>query len=117
MRQSVRSVPPRRISGKLPSLLLLGVLLGSSVGCAGNRVGSQSTWGLCMQGNRTPTEHLVETARLLEGHNDFSDLARSAKLLSNGPEEGFGVIARDLRATFIGPFSWEELRSTFRLLE
>ena len=70
-----------------------------------------------MQGNRTPTQHLGQTVRMLDGHNDFSDLARSAELLASGPEEGFGVIARDLHATFIGPFSFEELRSTFRLLE
>ena len=62
----------------LPVALALALLLGSLIGCAGNRIGSRSTWGLWMQENRTPTQHLGQTVRLLDGHNDFSDLARSA---------------------------------------
>jgi hypothetical protein len=82
-------------------------------------IGSRSSWELFARDVRTPRQRLGDTFRLLEGENDWQDVRKSAALL-DGPEHakgGFDVISRDLRRTFAPPFNFEELRSTFRLLE
>ncbi len=101
---------------KLKLLALIAVVCLFNAGCASS-VGTRSSWELWnMTGSQGTFGHVKRTVDLLEGSNDFSDVAKSAELLMQGPESGFRVIGRDLHQTFWGPFSFEELRSTFRLL-
>lgn len=102
-----------RVSG-LAAILLLATLL---PGCGFSKDGSRSSWELWQQESRGSWTRLRETVDQLEGGNDPSDIARTGKLLTQGSQGGFGVIGRDLGRTFFPPFSFRELRSTFRLLD
>lgn len=101
---------------KLALGLLFLLALGSS-GCAGN-IGSRGTWGLWNQGSRLDgVRGLAQTGAHLEGFNSFSDVRSTWKLLfETGREGGFLVAIDDLFSKFIGPYSFEGMRSTFRHL-
>jgi hypothetical protein len=101
-------------------LALVALLCGACwflPGCASySSTGSMSTWDLLMMGGGDSWKGIRDTSRLLEGGNDLSDVATTARLLMAGPEEGFDVIRNDLRKTFAPPFNFDELRMTLRLL-
>ncbi len=104
----------RRLRLQFVALLAFACLL--NFGCA-STVGSRSTWELWnMTGSQGAFGQLERTVDLLEGSNDFSDVAQCAELFMQGPTGGFRVIAEDLQEIFSSPFSFEELHSTFRLL-
>ncbi len=95
------------------------LILGSAplTGCAYHGHGTTSSWELFKSEKRSSWQRLRDSAALLEGHNDFSDLAVTGRQITKGPSGSFHVIARDLRETFAPPFNFQELRDTLRILE
>jgi hypothetical protein len=108
---------PRRTQAPLRLVWCILCSAALLTGCASRQVGTKSSWELLNQGHQSSAQELSQTVRLLEGGNDWADVAQSARMLDRSREEtGFGAIRDDLGKTFAPPFSFEDLRSTFRLL-
>jgi len=99
---------PRVLRTLLPALILLGV-----TGC--RSVGPSSSWELLTAGNDMGSRGLERTVSLLDRGTGWDDVRRTADLFQNGPKGSFGTVASDAR-TFVEPFSWASMRSTFRHL-
>jgi len=103
-----------RVAGVCLALIGACALLG---GCAQQKIGTKSSWQLFTDERSSAPQRLSETMSLLEGNNDWSDVAVTTRLFRGDEQKsGFVVIGEDLRRTFAPPFNFEELRDTFRLL-
>ena len=100
---------------RLVRFSVLGLLLGTILVTAGCRnVGSRSTWDL-LKNRDMGWRGLSQTFDHLEGGTGFDEMGETWSLMRQGPEGGFGTAMRDA-SIIIEPFSFRELRSTFRHL-